>query len=140
MSERQEVQPIVLLPGEGRQYPCGAMTAVFKADGHETEERYSVSEWWLEPHAPGPGAHSHEANDELFYVLEGEASILVGTHWRTAPKGSFVRIPAKVMHDFQNRTDRRACLLNVFLPGGFESQMPAIVDWFADNPQPLLPR
>ena len=47
------------------------MRAVFKADGAETDDRYSVSEWWMEPRNAGPGAHHHEANDEVFYVLEG---------------------------------------------------------------------
>jgi len=42
------------------------------------------------------------------------------------------------MHDFQNRSDARAGLLNVFLPGGFETNMPAIVDRFAKNPQDAL--
>ena len=47
------------------------MRAVFKADEAETQERYSVAEWWLRPGAAGPGAHLHEANDEIFYVLAG---------------------------------------------------------------------
>ena len=47
--------------------------------------------------------------------------------------GSFVRIPARVMHDFRNTTARDAGLLNVFIPGGFERKMPAIVEWFAKN-------
>ena len=42
------------------------------------------------------------------------------------------RIPAGgVTHDFENRSGSRAGALNVFLPGGFEALMPAIVDWFA---------
>jgi mannose-6-phosphate isomerase-like protein (cupin superfamily) len=130
--------PIHLGPGEGRHYPCGRMSAVFKADGAETQDRYSVSEWWLEPRSGGPGAHSHEANDEIFYVIEGEAHLLIGDEWHAAPKGSFLRIPAGVTHDFENRSDARAGLLNVFLPGGFETNMSAIVDWFANNPQDAL--
>lgn len=121
---------IALGPDVGRHYGLGRMRAVFKADGDETGERYSVSEWWLEPHADGPGAHSHEVGDELFYVIEGEAAVLVGDTWVKAPAGSFVRVPAGVRHDFANRTDRRAGLLNVFTPGGFEKHMPAIVAWF----------
>ena len=35
-----------------------------------------------------------------------------------------------VTHDFENRTARRAGALNVFIPGGFESNMPAIVEWY----------
>ena len=34
------------------------------------------------------------------------------------------------MHDFENRTVLRAGALNVFIPGGFESNMPAIVERF----------
>jgi mannose-6-phosphate isomerase-like protein (cupin superfamily) len=62
---------IVLTKGQGRVYNCGTMTAIFKADENETSEKYSISEWWLEPNSDGPGPHSHEENDEEFYVLEG---------------------------------------------------------------------
>lgn len=124
-----------LPPGAGRHYALGRMSAVFKADEDETGSRYSVSEWWLEPGSDGPGAHSHEANDELFYVIAGVASILTGDTWLEAPAGTFLRIPATVVHDFANRTDERVGLLNVFLPGGFERNMPAIVQWFFENPQ-----
>jgi mannose-6-phosphate isomerase-like protein (cupin superfamily) len=122
---------IVLAPEQGRTYEMGFMRAVFKADGVETSDRYSVSEWWMQPRNAGPGAHQHEANDEVFYVLEGTASILVCREWVDVGKGSFIRIPAGVTHDFENRTDARMGLLNFFIPGGFEEKMPAIVDWFA---------
>lgn len=136
MSDEKTVADVVFLrPGEGRTYPLGGMTAVFKADHGETDNAYSVSEWWLEPHTTGPGAHSHTDNVELFYVISGVASILAGDAWIDAPAGSFIRIPANVQHDFENRTDERAGLLNVFLPGGFEENMPAITKWFAENPQ-----
>ncbi len=125
---------VVVLPSrQGRVYNCGTMTAIFKADENETREKYSVSEWWLEPGSEGPGAHQHEENDEIFYVLEGTASVLAGDKWIDAEKGTFLRIPAKTMHDFRNNTDRKAGLLNFFIPGGFERNMPAIVKWFEDN-------
>lgn len=132
--EKAAADVLFLRPGEGRTYPLGRMQAVFKADHGETGDAYSVSEWWLEPHTSGPGAHSHTDNTELFYVLAGTASILAGEDWLEAPAGSFVRIPATVMHDFENRTDERVGLFNVFLPGGFEENMPAISKWFAENP------
>jgi hypothetical protein len=49
-------EPVVLGPGAGRSYAMGRIHAVFKADGAETGARYSISEWWLEPHTEGPGA------------------------------------------------------------------------------------
>ena len=124
---------IVLPRDGGRRYEMGALWAVFKADEAETGARYSVSEWWLHPHTDGPGAHSHEANDEIFFVIAGNPEIRIGDEWVALAPGSFVRIPARVVHDFRNTTDADAGLLNVFIPGGFERKMPAIVDWFAKS-------
>ena len=124
----------IYLPANGgRTYELGAMKAVFKADEEETNQRYSISEWWLEPYTDGPGAHSHENNHDIFYVLEGTASILIGDTWIDASSGSFVLVPENIRHDFKNRTDRVVKLLNFFIPGGFERNMPAVVTWFAEN-------
>jgi mannose-6-phosphate isomerase-like protein (cupin superfamily) len=125
--------PVMLRPGEGRSYTMPTMRAVFKADGEETANRYCVSEWRLEPGSGGPGAHSHEANDEIFYAIEGTPSVLVGERWTDAPAGSCIVIPAGVTHDFANRSEARAGLFNVFIPGGFEQNMPDIVKWFEED-------
>jgi mannose-6-phosphate isomerase-like protein (cupin superfamily) len=125
--------PIVLKPGEGRSYPMGRIGALFKADGDETAKGYSISEWWLEPHTQGPGAHSHPA-DDVFYVLEGTMSFLVDDKWIDAPKGSFVLVPGGTTHDFENRGAVRAGVLNFSAPGTFEEDMPAIADWFKQHP------
>jgi dTDP-4-dehydrorhamnose 3,5-epimerase-like enzyme len=44
-----------------------------------------------------------------------------------------VLVPGGVTHDFQNRSDRRAGVLN-FSSGEFEPEMKAIVEWFAEHP------
>lgn len=128
-----ETDAIILKTGEGRTYNCGTMTAIFKADENKTNEKYSISEWWLEPNSDGPGAHQHEENDEVFYGFEGKTSILVGEKWVDVEKGTFLRIPAKTIHDFANRTNEKSGLLNFFIPGGFERSMPSIVKWFEGN-------
>jgi mannose-6-phosphate isomerase-like protein (cupin superfamily) len=70
----------------------------------------------------------------VFYVLEGTMSFLVGDEWRDAPKGSFVLVPSGVRHDFENRSAARAGVLNLSIPGSFEEDMPAIVQWFTEHP------
>jgi mannose-6-phosphate isomerase-like protein (cupin superfamily) len=125
---------IFLPPGKGRSYPMGRISALLKADGDETAKRYSISEWWLEPNTQGPGAHSHDEEDCIFYVIEGTMSILLGDRWIDASRGSFVLAPAGVTHDFENRSSRRAGILNFSIPGGFETDMPAIAKWYAENP------
>ena len=97
----------------------GRISAVFKADGAETEQGYSISEWWLEPHTKGPGAHAHP-EDDVFYVLAGTMSVFVDTEWIEAAAGSFVLVPGNVTHDFENRGPERAGMLNVSAPGNFE--------------------
>jgi mannose-6-phosphate isomerase-like protein (cupin superfamily) len=124
---------IFLAPGAGRVYEMGRIRSVFKADQAETANQYSISEWWLEPNTTGPGAHAHD-EDDVFYVLEGTMSILLGDRWIDAPRGSFVLVPGGVTHDFENRTSHRAGLLNFSAPGTFEEDMPGIVEWFAEHP------
>ena len=126
-------RPVVLGPGEGRAYPMGRISAVFKADGAETAQGYSISEWWLEPHTKGPGPHSHP-EDDVFYVLAGTMSVLVDTEWIEAGTGSFVLVPGNVTHDFENRGEERAGALNVSAPGNFEEHMPGIAQWFTEHP------
>lgn len=134
MSVKQSPRkPVVLPPGGGRSYPMGRIQAVFKADGVESENRYSISEWWLEPRTTGPGAHSHE-EDDVFYVLAGTMSFLLGESWLDAEAGSFVLVPAGITHDFQNRGHVRAGVLNFSAPGGFEPHMQGIREWFAEHP------
>ena len=82
---------LFLEAGEGRVYSCGKMTAIFKADENETAEKYSISEWWLEPNADGPGAQQHEENDEVFYGIEGTTAILVGDNWIDVAQGAFLK-------------------------------------------------
>lgn len=123
---------VVLGPGEGRAYPMGPLSAVFKADGAETGGLYSISEWWLDPHTKGPGPHSHP-EDDVFYVLADTMSVLVDTEWVEAGSGSFVLVPGNMTHDFENRGEERAGMLNVSAPGDFENHMPGIAQWFRDR-------
>ena len=125
-------RPVLLGPGEGREYPMGRLSAVFKADAEETAQQYSIAEWWLDPHTKGPGAHSHPA-DDVFYVLAGTLSVMVGTDWTDATAGSFVLVPGNVLHTFENRGSERAGMLNVSAPGTFEEHMPGIAQWFRER-------
>lgn len=126
-------QTLILTAEEGRVYNLGAMTAIFKADENETDDKYSISEWWLDPNSNGPGAHQHEDQDQVFYVLEGTISMLIGDKWLDADRGTLIRIPRNTFHTFANRTDKKAGMLNFDIPGGFEKNMPSMVKWFEEN-------
>ena len=124
---------VILGSGEGRTYAMGRISAIFKADTGETASQYSISEWWLDAHTKGPGPHAHP-EDDVFFVIEGTMSFLVDGAWIDAPRGSFVLVPGGSTHDFENRSPARAGLLNISVPGNFEKDMPAIAQWFMENP------
>jgi oxalate decarboxylase/phosphoglucose isomerase-like protein (cupin superfamily) len=96
-----------------------------------------ISQWNLPANqADGTRSECYEyentmgSDDEVFYVLEGTTTFLIGDTWVDADKGTFLRMPANTIHDFKNTTDQKTGVLNFFIPGGFENSMPSIVKWF----------
>ena len=126
-------KPLVVHASDGRSYEMGRMNAVFKADGAETDSRYSISEWWLEPNTAGPGSHDHP-DDHIFYVIEGTVSLLIDGEWNHAAKGSYAVIPGGTAHDFENRGSEPCGFMSLNVPGGFEESMPHIVKALEENP------
>jgi quercetin dioxygenase-like cupin family protein len=132
-TERSTRRPLIVKPGQGRTYDMGRMRAIFLADGAETDARYSISEWWLEPRTPGPGIHAHE-DDHIFRVLAGTLSLYVDGEWTEAARGSYALIPGHTPHNFENRGSVECGFISINTPDGFEEDMPGIVNWFAEHP------
>lgn len=132
----KELKPILSHPGDGRSYKIGAKQnteVIFKADGEEVANEYSITEWWMKAGGPGPAPHIHENNNELIYVLQGPVSILLDESWEKLDTGGLVIIPAGTNHTFRNDTDQRVGILNIFLSGAYEAMMPQIIKAYADK-------
>ncbi|MFT5111001.1 MAG: quercetin dioxygenase-like cupin family protein [Parasphingorhabdus sp.] len=131
---KKELKPLVLKPDDGRVYPMGRMSAIFKADLEETDSTLSVSEWWLEGNTEGPYIHKHpEAH--LFCVIEGSLAVyLQGKNWFESEKGWYIYIPGGIEHCFENRSDNTVGFISINTPGGFEKSIPHIVNYFEENP------
>jgi gentisate 1,2-dioxygenase len=56
----------------------------------------------LPPEANVPPAHSHSANDEFLYVLEGVLRYRVGTDERDLSPGDWMFTPRGTVHAFSN--------------------------------------
>jgi quercetin dioxygenase-like cupin family protein len=124
---------LVLRPDQGRKYYMGRMRAVFFADGAETNGRYSISEWWLEPRTRGPGTHAHP-EDHIFYIICGTITLLIDGEPADAPRGSYALIPCGTPHDFDNRGTDECGFISINAPAGFEQMMPRIVQYLAAKP------
>jgi quercetin dioxygenase-like cupin family protein len=123
-------KPLIIPPEHGRVYEMGRMCAIFKADTDESANRYSVSEWWLEPQTRGPGVHQH-SEDHVYYVLAGTLSVFLDGEWSQLAQGSYVLIPGGTPHNFENRGTARAGFISFNSPGGFETRMPDIASCLA---------
>ena len=134
MTRKTYLAPIVLKPNEGRKYPMGRMSAIFKADLEETNSTLSVSEWWLEPTTEGQPIHQHPES-HIFYIIAGRLTLfLEGNDWIKVEQGSYIFIPGETMHGFENRSITKTGFISINTPGGFESSIPHIASYLKDNP------
>src|SRR5436309_2281648 len=84
--------------GEGIWFLNNLMTV--KAGGDNTGNAFTLIES-LAPAGFGPPPHVHHAEDEAFYVLEGEATITCGDRTWSATPGSFAFLPRDIPHSFK---------------------------------------
>ena len=71
-----------------------------------------------EPGERGPDPHVHHEHVDAFYVVEGELVFGLGAELREvrAPAGTFVLVPADVIHTFGNASGATARWLNFHAP------------------------
>ncbi len=112
------IKATTLGPGEGRVIQVPGHPITYKATAEETGGAYSLLEVVLA--GGGPPQHIHKAEEEAFYVLEGEVNIKIGEETIRGTAGSFVLIPRGTVHTFWNTGPTHAKLLAIFSPPGFE--------------------
>ena len=67
--------------------------------------------------------HTHDGEDDAFYILEGEMTFEFGDREVAAPPGTFVLAPPGVEHGFLNDGDVAVRMLNIHAPGGFDRRI-----------------
>jgi quercetin dioxygenase-like cupin family protein len=93
--------------------------AVVKATAKQTANAFGLVEF-LAPVGAGSPYHVHRAEDETFYVLEGQLEFISGEHRLTGGPGSYVFLPRDVPHGFQVVGTSPARFLILTTPGGFD--------------------
>jgi mannose-6-phosphate isomerase-like protein (cupin superfamily) len=121
-------------PGEGERISVGPSDLLIKADGEATGGTFFLSESTIAPGFPGPPPHVHEHIHDMFYVLEGTLTMLVGEETRELGPGSFACVPPGTVHTFGNPGDAPVRILNFNTPAGFEVYMRELGAAAADGP------
>src|SRR5256712_11701699 len=104
---------------EGKLVSMGGIGVKFKITGEETGHAFSIVEHPLEPRTLVP-PHLHHDTDEYSYVVEGQFGARVGDEIFLADPGDYVLKPRGIPHTFWNPTDKRARLVEIISPAGFE--------------------
>jgi mannose-6-phosphate isomerase-like protein (cupin superfamily) len=86
----------------------------------EHSPRVNVSVITMAPGRTGPAAPVHQDADDVFYVLDGELTFLLGSTDVPAPAGTFVLVPPGDEHTFPNRTATPVRVLHSHAPAGID--------------------
>lgn len=111
---------LVLGAGEARvvEGEVGGRSVVV-VPGELTDGRLESFEQTIAP-GHGPPLHVHDAQDEAFYVLEGDVRFLVGDQERRVGAGASAVIARGTPHAFQVEGAAPARMLVTFTPAGIE--------------------
>ena len=91
------------------------------------------------PYRDGASPHVHRHHSDLFYVLEGELTLLVGPeHFETVvPSDTLALAPPQLVHGFRNGSDAELRYLNFHAPGcGFADYLRGVNPAFDQHEPP----
>jgi quercetin dioxygenase-like cupin family protein len=104
---------------EGASYWGPGDLYTFLVTGEESGGAY-FSMLAVVPPLGGPPPHTHQNEDETFYVLDGTPSFRLGDERFVAGPGDFVNVPKGVVHNFRNFSDEPMRMILTFTPAGIE--------------------
>jgi len=112
-------QAVIRKPGEGRTVAVVGDVYRFLATGEDTNGKYALWEAIVPP-GGGPPPHVHSREEEGFYVLKGEITLMIGDKRLVARAGMFVNMPVGTPHSFKNESSKPAKMLISIAPAGLE--------------------
>jgi mannose-6-phosphate isomerase-like protein (cupin superfamily) len=114
------MKAVVVKPGEGHRVG----NVEFLARSADTP-RFNLAVIEIQAHRGGPPIHAHAAEDDSFYILEGELTFTVEDEVVVAGPGTFVLVPPGLQHTFRNDGDTVVRMVNIHAPAGFDLRLEA---------------
>lgn len=89
----------------------------------------------ITPPGVGPPLHSHEREDEYFYIIEGTVKFSVNGQIHVGSAGTFLLAPRGSIHTFMNAGPKPSRMLIWVTPAGLEQPFRENAALFKHNPQ-----
>ena len=124
----------------GDRVDLGGLGIVWKLEGAESDDRFSVVHHPLAPRALAAPLHRHTREDEYSYVLSGTLGALLGEDVVTAEPGTWVLKPRNQWHTFWNAGDTPCEIIEIISPAGFENFFRELAEVYSTDGQPDLAR
>ena len=115
----ERLQPHVNTREESPLYFLGLPT-LLRATAQTTNGAFGLVEQLMMPPGFASPYHTHQLEDEAFYVLEGNMAFVCDGTWTNAGPGAYVFGPRNIPHGFKVVGDAPARMLLLCTPGGFE--------------------
>jgi mannose-6-phosphate isomerase-like protein (cupin superfamily) len=112
--------PKIVGPKDGKSGFLGSIGVRFMIDGVDADDRFSLVEHPMSPHALAAPLHRHTREDEYSYIVKGRMGALLGDDVVYAEAGDLVYKPRNQWHTFWNAGDEPAYILEIISPAGFE--------------------
>jgi quercetin dioxygenase-like cupin family protein len=113
--------PIVFGASDGEVYEAGPVRLRLLAQS--PDQPIAVTDNTVPPGIPGPVRHRHAQMTDMFYVLEGKLTFVLGGDERAIGPGGFALVPPGIVHTVSNRGSAPARLLNLYQPAGNEQYL-----------------
>jgi mannose-6-phosphate isomerase-like protein (cupin superfamily) len=124
--------------GQARSMDLGGFGVAFRLFGRETGGAFSAVEHPIDPGVLAAPPHIHHNEDEYFYILDGEVTLLIADETVVARSGTIAFVPKGAVHTFWNHSDEPARLLEMFTPAGFEAYFEELPSLFGPNGPDLV--
>jgi mannose-6-phosphate isomerase-like protein (cupin superfamily) len=110
----------------------------------QTVKQISNVEVAVAPKQMGPSPHLHDDLDELMYVLEGTATVMIGEKIYEVEAGGWNFRPRRIVHSFWNASARPLRFIDCFFNQNFEDYLEElfhniIPDMVKNNLTPAAP-
>lgn len=143
-NNRELLQPFYIPPREPLKPGVGNsdIRTIIHAD--QTGKQFSNVEVAFAPRHMGPSPHMHENLDELMYVLEGTATVMIGETTYEVAAGGWNFRPRRIIHSFWNASDKPLRFIDCFFNQNFEDYLEElfhkiIPDMIKNNLTPTTP-
>jgi mannose-6-phosphate isomerase-like protein (cupin superfamily) len=122
-NEKDPLRPFYIPPIEPLKPGPGNVDIRTIIHSNQTGGQFSNVEVAVAPKQMGPSPHLHENLDELMYVLEGTATVMIGEEIYEVEAGGWNFRPRRIVHSFWNSSDKPLRFIDCFLNQNFEDYL-----------------